>query len=188
MLTYRLPLCLVAVALGMGIGSLSAPRKWMVRSWITSRTCLIQSCLFSMHEAWGCIEDNKTLMNLNLHNRHKYQLDLSEFKLSQKLFTYLMCSCSYYAHKKAFLIFYQNIIALLLNVLSLRSQPPTKCQWNSINDSINSQRMKSIPILVFHFFRLQKLNRWKRCLITVSRLKLWTWVYPFCIHVSIYTW
>lgn len=49
----RLPLCLAVVVLGMWMGSFRAPRRWTVRSWITSRMCLIQSCLFSMLEAWG---------------------------------------------------------------------------------------------------------------------------------------
>lgn len=50
---HRLPLCLAVVVLGMWMGSFRAPRRWTVRSWITSRMCLIQSCLFSMLEAWG---------------------------------------------------------------------------------------------------------------------------------------
>lgn len=50
---HRLPLCLAVVVLGMWMGSFRAPRRWTVRSWITSRMCLIQSCLFSILEAWG---------------------------------------------------------------------------------------------------------------------------------------
>lgn len=51
--SHRLPFSLVVVVLGMWMGSLRAPRRWTVRSWMTSRMCLIQSCLFSMLEAWG---------------------------------------------------------------------------------------------------------------------------------------
>lgn len=50
---HRRPLCLAVVVLGMWMGSFRAPRRWTVRSWITSRMCLIQSCLFSRLEAWG---------------------------------------------------------------------------------------------------------------------------------------
>lgn len=50
---HRLPLCLAVVVLGMWMGSFSAPRRWTIRSWITSRMCLIQSCLFSILDAWG---------------------------------------------------------------------------------------------------------------------------------------
>jgi len=49
---HRLPLCLVVVALGMWMGSFRAPRRWTVRSWMTSLMCLIQSCLFSILEAY----------------------------------------------------------------------------------------------------------------------------------------
>lgn len=48
---HRLPLCLVAVVLGMWMGSFRAPRRWTVRSWMTSLMCLIQSCLFSKLDA-----------------------------------------------------------------------------------------------------------------------------------------
>lgn len=57
LLAHLLPLCLVVVALGMWMGSFRAPRRWIVRSCMTSRMCLIQSCLFSILEAW-CITDN----------------------------------------------------------------------------------------------------------------------------------
>lgn len=50
---YLRPLwCLAVVAFGIWMGSLRAPLRWMVRSWITSLMCLIQSCLFSMLDAW----------------------------------------------------------------------------------------------------------------------------------------
>lgn len=57
LLAHLLPLCFVVVALGMWMGSFRAPRRWIVRSCMTSRMCLIQSCLFSILEAW-CITDN----------------------------------------------------------------------------------------------------------------------------------
>ena len=60
--SYRLPLCLAVVALGMWMGSFRAPRRCTVRSWITSRMCLIQSCLFSRLEAL----DTRSVLNLKV--------------------------------------------------------------------------------------------------------------------------
>lgn len=50
--TYLLPFCLAAGAvLGMWMGSFRAPLRCTVLSWITSRMCFIQSCLFSILDA-----------------------------------------------------------------------------------------------------------------------------------------